>query len=49
MEESKIYVVIAVLSIILIGIAIYLFVLEKKIKSVEKKMDELKTNQKETS
>lgn len=49
MEENKIYVVIAVLSIILIGIAIYLFVLEKKIKSVEKRMDEIKTNQKEKS
>lgn len=49
MEENKIYVVIAVLSIILIGIAIYLFVLEKKIKSVEKRMDEIKTNQKDNS
>ena len=43
MEENKIFVVIAVLSIILVGIAIYLFALEKKIKSVEKRMDELKS------
>ena len=41
MEENKIYVVIAVLSIILVGIAIYLFALEKKIKSVEKRMDDI--------
>lgn len=44
MEENKIFVVIAVLSIILVGIAVYLFALEKKIKSVEKRMDELKSN-----
>ena len=43
MEENKIFVVIAVLSIILVGIAVYLFSLEKKIKSVEKRMDELKS------
>ena len=47
MEENKIFVVIAVLSIILVGIAIYLFALEKKIKSVEKRMDELKSKDSE--
>ena len=44
MDENKIFVVIAVLSIILIGIAIYLFALERKIKATEKKLDELKNN-----
>ena len=45
MDENKIYVVIAVLLIILLGIAFYLFFLEKKIKSVEERMEELKTKE----
>ncbi len=39
MEESKIFIVIAVLSIILIGIGIYLYSLDRKVKKLE---DEIK-------
>lgn len=39
-DQSKIYVVVAVLSIILVGIAIYLVSLDGKIKKLEKKMEE---------
>lgn len=48
MDENKIYVVIAVLLIILLGLAFYLFYLDKKIKSVEERMAELKTKETDT-
>ena len=46
MEESKILVVIGVLSVILIGIAVYLFILDKKVKSMEDKLEEIKKSKK---
>jgi len=46
MEESKILVVIGVLSVILIGIAVYLFILDKKVKSMENKLEEIKKSKK---
>ncbi|HHB51643.1 MAG TPA: CcmD family protein [Saprospiraceae bacterium] len=39
-DQNKIYVVIAVLSIILIGIALYMVALDNKIKKIEKKIEE---------
>lgn len=39
-EQNKIYVVVAVLSIILIGIALYMVSLDSKIKKIEKKIKE---------
>jgi CcmD family protein len=39
-DQSKIYVVVAVLAIILIGIAVYLFSLDGKMKKLEKRMDD---------
>lgn len=39
-DQNKIYVVVAVLSIILIGIAIYMVSLDNKIKKIEKKIEE---------
>ena len=39
-DQNKIFVVAAVLSIILIGIAVYLFVLDRKMKQLEKKINE---------
>ena len=38
LEYGKIFVVVAVLSIILIGIFVYLFVMDKKIGTLEKEM-----------
>ncbi len=40
-EQGKIYVVAIVLAIIFIGIAIFLFFLERKISVLEKKVDTL--------
>ena len=40
MEESKLFVVIAVLTIILVGIAIYLFFLDRKVSKLYKKMED---------
>ena len=37
---GKIFVVVAVLAVILIGIIIYLFILDRKISRLEKEMDE---------
>ena len=42
MEETKIFVVIAVLSTVLIGLAGYLFRLDRRVSKMEK---EIKTNQ----
>ncbi len=39
-DQNKIYVVVIVLSIILIGIAVYLFALDGKMKKLEKKIKE---------
>ena len=39
-DQNKIYVVVAVLSIILIGIALYMVSLDSKIKKIEKKIEE---------
>lgn len=41
MEESKIFVVIAVLSTVLIGLAVYLFWLDRRVTRMEK---EIKSN-----
>lgn len=38
--NGKIYVVVIVLSIVLIGIVIYLFALDKKISGIEKKLNQ---------
>ena len=38
-EDGKIYVVIAVAGIILAGIFIYLFVLDRKVSSIEKQLE----------
>jgi hypothetical protein len=40
MEEGKLFVVIAVLSLILVGLAVYIFVIDKKVNRVVKKMKE---------
>ena len=40
MDETKLYVVIGVLSIILIGLGIYLFSLDRKIKKLEDQINE---------
>lgn len=40
LEYGKIFVVVAVLSIILVGIFVYLFVMDKKIGKLEKEMKE---------
>jgi CcmD family protein len=40
MEESKIFIVIAVLSIILIGIGIYLNSLDRKVKKLEDEINQ---------
>ncbi len=39
-DQNKIYIVVAVLSIILIGIALYMRLLDNKIKKIEKKIEE---------
>lgn len=41
MDDSKMYVVIAVLCVILLGIAVYLFLLDKKVSSLQKDMEKL--------
>ncbi len=46
MEEGKLFVVIIVLSIILTGIAVYLFFLDKKIRKIEDRVDSDKTKDK---
>ena len=46
LEYGKIFVVVAVLSIILIGIFVYLFVMDKKIGKLEKEI-EAESTQKE--
>ena len=38
-SNGKIYVVVAVISVIFIGLAIYLFMLDKKISKLEKRQD----------
>lgn len=38
-DQNKIYVVVAVLAIILLGIGIYLVSLDRKLKKLEEKMD----------
>jgi hypothetical protein len=40
MEEGKLFVVIAVLSLILVGLAVYIFVIDKKVNRVVQKMKE---------
>ncbi len=40
-DQSKIFVVIAVLSIILIGIALYMYSIDRKLSKVEKSIKEL--------
>ncbi|UTW64621.1 CcmD family protein [bacterium SCSIO 12741] len=37
--EGKIYVVVAVMSIVFLGVAIYLFYLDRKVKKLEKHLD----------
>ena len=39
-DQNKIYVVVAVLAIILIGIAVYMFALDGKLKKLEEKIKE---------
>ena len=39
-DQSKIFVVIGVLSIILIGIGVYMFVIDRKLTKLEKKIEE---------
>ena len=39
-DQYKIYVVVAVLSIILIGIAAYMFAIEKKLTKLEARIDD---------
>jgi hypothetical protein len=39
MEEGKLFVVIAVLSTILVGIGIYLFILDRKVTALYKRME----------
>ncbi len=39
-DQNKIYVVVAVLAIILIGIAFYMFSLDGKMKKLEKRIEE---------
>jgi CcmD family protein len=42
MEESKIFVVIAVLSTVLIGLAAYLFWLDRRVTKMEKEINDSK-------
>jgi len=42
MEETKIFVVILVLSTVLVGLAVYLFLLDRRVSKMEK---EIKNNQ----
>lgn len=41
--EGKIYVVIGVMSIILIGLAVYLFTMDRKLNKLEKALDQLES------
>jgi len=43
-QEGKIYVVIAIFSIVLIGLAIYLFTIERKLTKLEENSKEGKNN-----
>ena len=40
MEEGKLFVVIGVLSLILVGLVVYLFVIDKKVSRLVQKMKE---------
>ena len=44
MEEGKLFVVIGVLSLILVGLAVYLFVIDKKVSRLVEKMKEENPN-----
>lgn len=44
MEEGKLFVVIGVLSLILVGIAVYLFVIDKKVSRLIQKMKDENPN-----
>lgn len=46
---GKIFVVVAVLSVILIGMIIYLVVLDRKVRKLEKEVEERVINQKNNS
>jgi CcmD family protein len=45
--EDKFFIVIVVMAIILVGIGIYLFSMERKVKRLEKKIEEQNQNAKE--
>lgn len=45
--EDKFFIVIVVMAIILLGIGAYLFSMERKVKRLEKKIDEQNQNQKQ--
>lgn len=47
MEEGKLFVVITVLSIILVGIGVYLFFLDRKVSSYYKQMQDESKNEKD--
>lgn len=44
-DQSKIFVVIAVLSIILVGIALYMYSIDRKLNKVEDSIKELESKQ----
>jgi len=43
---GKIYVVVAVLAIILVGIFVYLFFIDRKVRKLEKELEDKKSHQK---
>lgn len=43
-SEGKIYVVVAILLVILVGLAAYLFMVDRKVTRLEKKIDENKNS-----
>ena len=45
--DSKIYIVVAVLAVILVGIFVYLFVMDRKINKIEKELKEHEEKQHE--
>jgi len=47
--DSKIYIVVAVLAVILVGIFVYLFFMDRKVSKIEKEMieDNLKRNKRD--
>lgn len=47
MRESSIFIVIGVLSVILIGIAIFLIITERKVKKLESQMNDFQKSKKE--